>query len=250
MVLKAHCCYYELTDTSLLDAIALAEQALRIEPSSLRVRRMLSLSLTAAMIQGVLPSSPENITRAIGLAREVSRSVPDDVFSRCVLAWALGLDGQHDAAVKELRYGIRLNPTYMTLHSDLAEHYAMLGYVSEALAETDEAIRLSNDDVVSFWRYYTVAVAQFAAGNYAAAVENARRVLRDKPGLIRAALFLAASAAALGFKDEAEQAIRFVLTQRPEIRLHNVAPGFMPRYVQDSHHAQFLAQLKAAGLPE
>lgn len=250
MVLKSHCSYYELTDTSIRDAITLAEQALAIDTASLRARRMLSLALSAAMIQGVQPRCPENISRALSLARDVSRAAPDDVFSRCVLAWALGLDGQHEAAVKELRYGIHLNPTYATVHSDLAEHYAMLGYVSEALSEIDEAIRLTNDDVVSFWRYYTVTVAQFAAGNYGAAVENARRVLREKPGLIRGALFLAASAAALGFKNEATEAIRFVLAERPEIRLGNVAPGFMPRYVQDRHHEQFLANLRAAGLPE
>jgi DNA-binding SARP family transcriptional activator/tetratricopeptide (TPR) repeat protein len=249
MVLRAHCRYYELTDAALKEAIGLCEQALAIEPNSLRAQRMLSLSLSAAMNQGLVPRRPDNIARAIELARQVARAVPEDVFSRCVLGWALGNDGQHGAAVEELKYAIGLNPTYATLHSDLAEHYAMLGYLSEALAEVEEAIRLTQDDVVSFWRYYTVSVTQFAAGNHAAALENARRVMRDKPGLVRGGLFHAASAAALGLKEEAQRAIRSVLADRPGLTLDTVAPGFMPRFVQDRHHAQFLAQLEAAGLP-
>lgn len=250
MLLKAHCRYYELTDRSLKEAIKLSEQALDLEPRSLRASRMLSLSLSGAMIQGVLPASPERVDRAIALAREASRAMPDDVFSRCVLAWALGLDHQHEHATEELRYAIRLNPTYATLHSDLAEHLAMLGYLSEALAEIDEAIRLTGEDVVSFWRYYTVSVAQFAAGNYAAALENARRVMRDKPGLIRGALFHAASAAALGLQEEAQTAMRWIMGERPWLRIGNVAPGFMPRFVQDRHHFKLLAQLRKAGMPE
>jgi hypothetical protein len=54
----------------------------------------------------------------------------------------------------------------------------------------------------------------------------------------------------LRLQDEAQNAIRSVLAERPWIRLGNVAPGFMPRFVQDRHHTEFIRQLKLAGLPE
>jgi tetratricopeptide (TPR) repeat protein len=249
LVLRAHCRYYELTTPSLLDAVRLAERALELDPSSLRGQRMLSLALTGAMVQGAIPRTPENMQRAVDLCRGVARAIPEDVFTRCVLAWALGNAGQHPAAIDELRYAIQLNPRYATLRSDLAEHYALMGYVNEALSEIEEAIRLSHEDVVSFWRYQTAAIAQFAAGNHAAALENARRVLRDKPGLLRGEVFLAASAAALGMMEEARRAVDHLLRDHPGLTLATVAPGLMPRYVQEHHHQQFLHHLGRAGLP-
>lgn len=250
LIMRSHARYYELTQASLTESVRLAEQALALAPGSLRAQRMLSLALTAAMVQGAFPRGQPALNRAVDLARNVARAVPEDVFSRCVLAWALGNDGQHAAAVEELQYAIRLNPLYATLHSDLADHYAMLGYVNEAVTEVEEAIRLSAEDVVSFWRYHTLAVAYFAAGNYAMALENARRVMRDKPGILRGALFHAASAAAVGLEDEARRTIAYCLHQRPDLSLATVAPGFMPRYVQDRHHNRFLDMLRRAGLPE
>ncbi|MBC2836514.1 BTAD domain-containing putative transcriptional regulator [Paragemmobacter straminiformis] len=248
-VLRAHSRYYELTASSLQDAIRLCEEALEIAPSSLRAQRMLSLAISGSLVQGVIGRTAENVMRAVELARRVARAAPEDVFTRCVLAWALGNAGKHEAAVEELRYAIRLNPLYPTLHSDLAEHYALLGYASEAIAECAEAIRLTADDVVSFWRYHSIAVAQFAAGNYAEALENARRVMREKPGLLRGALVRAAAAAALGLKDEAAQTVADILRERPDLRLATVSPAFMPRYVQDPHHSVFLDMLAKAGLP-
>lgn len=249
LVLRAHSRYYELTAESLRDAVRLAQEALRLDPSSLRAQRMLSLAISGSLAQGVVPRDPDMVARAVELARQVARAAPEDVFTRCVLAWALGNAGKHEAAVEELKYAIRLNPLYPTLHSDLAEHYAVLGYASEAIAECAEAIRLSADDVVSFWRYHSIAVAQFAAGNYADALENARRVMREKPGLLRGALMRAASAAALGLMDEAAQTMADVLRERPDLRLSTVSPGVMPRYVQQAHHVLLLSMLEKAGMP-
>lgn len=248
-VLQAHSRYYELTADSLADAVRLCEEALAIDPLSLRAQRTLSLALSGSIVQGVLRRTPETVQRAIELARRVARAAPEDVFTRCVLAWALGNAGQHEAAIEELRYAIRLNPLYCTLHSDLAEHYALMGYTSEAIAECHEAIRLSADDVVSFWRYHSIAVAQFAAGNYAESLENARRVMREKPGLLRGALIRAASAAALGLQEEAEMTVADILRERPDLCIATVSSAFMPRYVQDLHHCVFLDMLARAGLP-
>lgn len=248
LVLKAHCRYYELTTASLRDAIGLSEQALDADSKSLRAQRMLSLALTGAMVQGVVPRDGATVRRAIELSRGVAQTVPEDVFTRCVLAWALGNDAQHEAAVEELRYAIEMNPRYSTPHSDLAEHYALMGHVNKALSEVEEAIRLSDEDVVSYWRYHTAAVAQFAAGNYAAALQNARRAMRDKPGLLRSAIYLAASAAALGLTDEATRAVDRIKREHPSLALETLTPGLIPRFVHDTHHQQLMTHLRAAGL--
>jgi DNA-binding SARP family transcriptional activator/tetratricopeptide (TPR) repeat protein len=250
LLLKSHARYYEFTTDALLDAVRLAEEALEISPSSVRALRMLSLATSGGIIQGVLEKTRATIDRAVDAARAVTRAVPDDVFSRCVLAWSLSHDGLHEEAVEELRHAIQLNPLYATAHADISEHYALLGFISEAIAEVAEATRLSPQDPVGFWRYQNLALARFAGGDDAGALENARRMMREKPGLLRGALLVAAAAAAVGLTDEASQAVRFCLRQRPQLRVDNVAPGFMPRYVRDEHHDRFLTMLRRAGLPE
>jgi Flp pilus assembly protein TadD len=176
--------------------------------------------------------------------------VPEDEYGRCILSWALANAGRSVDAVAELKHAIALNPHYPTAHSDLAEQYAILGLSEEAIAEAREAMRLGSVDPIDFWRHYGIVVAQFAAGNYAEALGGARKVLTLKPGLVRGALFLAASAATAGEADEAAAAIALCRAKIPDLRLGNVAPGVLPRYVQDEHHERFIAMLRKAGLPE
>lgn len=122
LVLQAQSRYCKLTSASLCHAVRLAVEALRLDGSSLRAQRMLSLAISGSLVQGVLPKTPETVARAVELARNVARAAPEAVFTRGVLAWALGNAGKPGAAVDELKYAIRLNPHYPTLYSDLAEH--------------------------------------------------------------------------------------------------------------------------------
>lgn len=251
LIRRAMVKYFEFSQTSLAAAIKLAERALQLDPGSARAMRVLSLCLTAGVAQGALRASEETTKRALLLAERAVAAVPDDERGRCILSWALANMGRSVQAVAELKHAIALNPDYPTPYSDLAEQYAILGRVEEAVAAAREAIRLgSSVDPVDFWWYYGLACAHFAAGDYAEALENARKVMRMKPGLLRGSLMLAATTAALDEAEEAAAAIARCLELVPVLNLGNVAPGVMPRYAQDEHHARFLAMLRKAGLPE
>jgi tetratricopeptide (TPR) repeat protein len=142
-----------------------------------------------------------------------------------------------------------LNQSYPTAHADLAEQYALLGQTDKAVSEANEAIRLSPDDLMIFWRYHYIAVAKFVAGDDVEAFEVSRKVVRLKPGFVRGALYLAAAAAATDKPQEATRAIYHCLSQMPELSFTNASPGFAPRYVQDRHHQRFPDMLRKAGLP-
>ena len=77
LVMRAHSRYYELTAGSLCDAVRLSEEALRLDPSSLRAQRMLSLALSGSLVQGVLPHDAQTVARAVELARRVARAAPE-----------------------------------------------------------------------------------------------------------------------------------------------------------------------------
>lgn len=250
LVQRAFVKYYEMTNASLAEALTLGEEALRTDPGSVRARRNLSLILSACMSQGVLPKTRDHVDRAMALAREAIAAVPEDELGRCAMSWALSTAARHAEAVDELRHAVSLNPRFPTPYSDLAEQYAYLGMADQAIAAAQTAFRLASHDPISFWRHYSVVVAQFSTGDFHAAREGAHRIVRTRPGFLRALLFWAASAAAVGNSQEAREAIDTVLSIRPDLSLGTVAPGFMPRYVQDRHHALFLDMLRRAGLPE
>ena len=93
-------------------------------------------------------------------------------------------------------------------------------------------------------------MAFFAGGDDRRALEAARKVVRTKPGFVRGALYWAAAASATGNNEEASRAVHHCLSQLPHLNLGNVCPGFLPRYVNDNHHARFLDMLTRAGLPD
>ncbi len=242
--------YYEMNQKSMQAAMVLVERALEIEPASIRAMRILSLATSIGMAFGAIARTPENLKKSIRLAEAAVAAVPEDEIARCVLAFALLSAGRLNEAVAEVRYALVLNPRFPNAHGDLSELYAFLGQTEEAIAEAREAIRLSSRDPADFWRYYSLSVAQFGAGDDAGALETARHVMRTKPDFARGAVFWAAAAAAAGNAEEALRAVEVCLEQLPELRLGNVSPGFVPRYVQEQQHQRFLAMLRKAGLPE
>jgi tetratricopeptide (TPR) repeat protein len=249
LVNEALTCCYEMNRDSLLASMELAEKAIAIAPDNPRAKRTLSIATTVALAFGALPRSDEHILRALQLAEAAVQAVPEDEIARCVFSFALECAGRIDEAVVECRHAITLNPSYSIAHGDLAELYALRGQVNEALHEANESFRLGGLDVTDFWRHHTIALAKFAGGDDQRALEVARKVVRSKPGFVRAALYWAAAASATGNSEEASRAIHHCLSQLPHLTLGNVSPGFVPRYVKDHHHTRFLEMLSRAGLP-
>ncbi|TPI41302.1 transcriptional regulator [Mesorhizobium sp. B3-1-9] len=241
--------YFEMTRDSLLVSKDLAEKALVIAPDNVRAKRTLSIATTMGGAFGALPRKQESIDRAIELAEDAVRAVPDDEIARCILSFAYECDGRIDEAIVQCQHAISLNPSYPSGHGDIAMLFALRGQVSEAVRAANEAIRLGTHDVIDFWRHHGLVLALFAGQDDRRALEVARKVVRTKPGFVRGALYWAATASATGNNEEASRAIHHCLSQLPHLNLGNVAPGFMPRYVRDDHHGRFLEMLSRAGLP-
>lgn len=249
LVNEAYTKYFEMTRDSLLVAMELAEKAVAMAPDNARAKRTLSVATSMGLAFGALPWKQEHVERSLRLAEAAVRAVPDDEIARCILSFAFECAGRIDEAIVECRHAVSLNPSYPSAHGDLAELYGLRGQISEALHEANEAIRLGAHDVIDFWRHHSMVVAQFAGGNDQRALDVARKVVSTKPGFVRGALYWAAAAAATGNGEEASRAIHHCLSQLPHLNLSNVSPGFVPRYVEDHHHARFLEMLSRAGLP-
>jgi TolB-like protein/tetratricopeptide (TPR) repeat protein len=240
--------FFRQTPESLAEAMTLAERALAIDPGSMRARRTLSAAISASISLGELPSTPENLDRALALAQEVVQAVPHDEIARCELAWALSNLGRHGEAAEHLRQAVDFNPASPNARADLAEQLAILGRAREALEQVRLAFATSGSDPLEIWRYTTVAMAHFALGEYREALEATRHMVEAEPRFARGALLWAASAAGLGRDAEARRAAAHLLAITPQFRLAEISPIYLARYVEPEHQARLLEMLGRAGL--
>lgn len=123
-------------------------------------------------------------------------------------------------------------------------YLAYLGRTQESLAANRLALRLNPRDPANFWRHINLAVAHFLAADYTASLEESRLVARSQQLLVPR-VYWAASAAALDKTDEARTAVKYCLSQRPDLRVST-----MPIILPDHTSERLLELLRKAGVPE
>ncbi|TJV36973.1 MAG: tetratricopeptide repeat protein, partial [Mesorhizobium sp.] len=124
--------------------------------------------------------------------------------------------------------------------SDIA---VLAGRVKEGLEHIRKAFRLN--PFPASWYYLTLGQAQYAAGQYEAAVETLRR---DETYRTSSRRFLAASLAQLGQVDEARAEAELFLVGNPHFTTRHWASTEPFRDAVTLEH--FVDGLRKAGLPE
>jgi len=249
MVAKAWARFYDQTPEAVAEASNLAEEAIHIDPTLPKAHQMRATVFQHRVWLGEIPLDTANAARALELARTALRLAPRDEWSHWLMATAYGLAGRPEDAVAESERGLEINQNCSIVVGTLGAFLAVLGRSQEAIEACRLALRLDPRNPQNFWRHQSIAVAQFVAADYAASLEESRRVARSRP-LLRSGIIWAASAAGLDKADEARTAVQYCLAQRCDVRVSNVVPGFFTRFSRDEDHACLLALLRKAGLPE
>jgi hypothetical protein len=87
------------------------------------------------------------------------------------------------------------------------------------------------------------------AGDYAACLQDAKKIARSRP-FLASGIMWAAAAAGLGNAKEARTAVDYCLSERPDLRVGGVVPRFMLPFARNEDHERLLTLLRKAGLPE
>jgi TolB-like protein len=148
-----------------------------------------------------------------------------------------------ERAIAEFELATQLGPSQAFAHASLGMALAMSGRPDEGIGRIERAIRLSPKDPFTFLYLSYLAVAHFAAGRYADALEWARRSLERSPDYAHAQVFLVASYVQLGRIDEARTAAA-VLRQLPS------SPTESLSWINDELTARLIDGLRKAGLKE
>src|SRR5258708_39294218 len=124
--------------------------------------------------QGLLPGRQHAI-RAIALDDR-------DPWGHIALGVCAMMERRTEESLAALRRALNLNPNSAAAHAHLSRSFAFAGRDREAIEHGEHAIRLSPLDPEMALFLGGFAIAHFAAGRYAQAVDSATEALRLRAG--------------------------------------------------------------------
>ncbi|MEM9582131.1 MAG: winged helix-turn-helix domain-containing protein [Pseudomonadota bacterium] len=165
-------------------AAALARQALSLEPRSSLAYRTLAWVAWWTVYHGTTDSIPDTIADGIAAATDAISIDPLDHHAHRLRAQLNFMKGDAKSGLIQLREAYDINPNCALTSSWLGFYEAVNGDVTKGVALTEAGLRRSPRDPARGSMLCALGFAQFAAGNYEAAMaaaENALVQAADSP---------------------------------------------------------------------
>jgi TolB-like protein len=224
------------------EAHLMLTRAVFLDPDYAEAYRWLAMNHWMGWIHSGGPTEPGR-SAALELACKAVTIDPNDAGCRWVLAYLLAYDRRFAEADAEFARAIELDPNGADAWAALSDIAVLAGRVAEGLEHSRKAFRLN--PFPASWYYLTLGQAQYAAGDYDAAVKTLRREETYRTSSRR---FLAASLAQLGRLDEARAEADLFLVGNPHFTIRHWAETEPFRDAATLAH--FVDGYRKAGLPE
>lgn len=238
---------YEATPESLVQAEGLVRQAIAEDPACAVAYWMLSDAILHQALMGGAEDLPAAAMKAQELARHAISLDDNDENAHSAFGIASLNLGQHDEAIAACRRALEINPNCSVALGLLGSGLIYSGQPDEGIRYAEMAIRSSPRDPNNFFRHSDIAAGHFAARRYGAAIDNAQRAIRQKPGYFEGYIVAAASHALLGDIEIAHQIAQDFRRQLPDINIGTVSASYMFRDPADLERLQ--QGLRLAGVP-
>ena len=187
------------------------------------------------------------IAEALELGRRAQALDPEEPLALDALASAYQISGDVENAASLARRALALSPACTAAYGTLITSLAFLGQGEEALAVFASSERTSPRDPDRSGRLMGLTIARFVAGQYEQAAEAARDYISLRPNWYGGYVYLAASSALSGRRNEAQAAIERLLALLPQLTLAAMRKQIMLRRASDAE--KLLEGLEKAGLP-
>lgn len=224
------------------EAHLMLARALSLDPDYAEAHRWLAMNHWMAWVHWGEPSEAHRGI-ALELARKAVAIDPGDAGCRWVLGNLLAYERSFAEADAEFARSIELDPNEADAWATLSDITVLAGGIEEGLRHIAKAFRLN--PFPPAWYHLTLGQAQYAAGDYQAAVETLRREETYRTSSRR---FLAASLARLGRLAEARAEVELFLVGNPQFSTRQWAATEPFRDAATLAH--FVEGFRAAGLPE
>jgi TolB-like protein len=218
LVARAQTHFWRLTGEDCASAVEPLKHAVEVYPDYAPARGLLGFcqAFSAHMgwidrEQGLLPGRQHAI-RAIAL---------DDRYAwgHIALAYCAMMDRSTEESIAAFRRAVSLNPNSAAAHSHLSRGFALAGRDREAIEHGEEAIRLSPLDPEMALFLGAIAIAHYAGGRYAEAIERSLEAQRLRPGFQGSRRMLCASLAQAGRIDDARSLLAAIRREQPLLSL-------------------------------
>ena len=224
------------------EAHLMLTRAISLDPGYAEAYRWLAMNHWMGWVHSGGPTEPTRSV-ALELARKAVAIDPNDAGCRWILAYLLAYERSFAEAEAEFAKAIELDPNEADTWAALSDIAVLAGRIDEGLEYIRKAFRLN--PFPASWYYLTLGQAQYAAGEYEAAVETLRR---DETYRTSSRRFLAASLAQLGRLDEARAEAELFLVGNPHFTTRHWAMTEPFRDAATLEH--FVDGYRKAGLPE
>ncbi|TPI26595.1 adenylate cyclase [Mesorhizobium sp. B3-2-1] len=224
------------------EAHLMLTRAVALDPDYAEAYRWLAMNHWMGWVHWGEPIDP-NRRIALDLARKAVAIDPNDAGCHWVLGNLLAYERDFAEADAEFARAFELDPNEADAWATLSDITTLAGRVEEGLEYIRKAFRLN--PFPANWYYLTLGQAQYAARDYAAAIETLRR---DETYRTSSRRFLAASLAQLGRLDEARAEVDLFLVGNPHFTTRHWV--WTEPFRDDATREHFIEGFHKAGLPD
>jgi TolB-like protein len=224
------------------EAHLMLTRAVSLDPHYAEAYRWLAVNHWMGWVHSGGPTEPTRGV-ALELARKAVAIDPNDAGCRWILAYLLAYERIFAEADAEFAKAVELDPNEADTFAALSDVTVLAGRVAEGLEYIQKAFRLN--PFPASWYYLALGQAQYAAGDYQAAVETLRR---DETYRTSSRRFLAASLAQLGRLEEARAEAELFLVGNPHFSIRHWAAT--EPFRDEAVLAHCVEGFRKAGLPE
>ena len=224
------------------EAQLLLKRALELDPDYAAAHALLAQNRWMAWLHWGEPIDP-NRALSLQLAERAVSLDPNDAGCRRILGNVLAHEGRWAESDAEFAAALELDPNHADALADLSDLTVLAGKIPEGLEYIQKALRLNPHPPTGY--YWTLGQAQYAARDYARAIETLRREDTYRTGARR---YLAASLAQAGRLDEARREAELFLIGNPHFSIRHWVATQPFRDAATREH--FLEGFRKAGLPE
>ena len=239
---------YEYTKDDLQRARQYFAQAIARDPQLGPAHSGLAETYYYEGVYGFADSISDNREKALAPALRAVVLDAEDAGAHCTLGRAYYMRRAYDAAFRELKTALELNPSLALAHYGLGATLVFSGRAEEGIPHLTAAIRLSPHDPNMGSFLVRLADAAYFLKRYEEAAEWARRALQQPNFQWSRYTVLIAALAQLGRLDEARNCIQELRVKRPNTSIAFVRETHL--FGDTASFAHYLDGLRMAGLPD
>jgi adenylate cyclase len=239
---------YEYTKDDLQRARQYFTQAIAMDPQLGPAYSGLAETYYYEGVYGFAESISDNREKALAPALRAVVLDAEDAGAHCTLGRAYYMRRAYDAAFRELKTALELNPSLALAHYGLGATLVFSGRAEESIPYLTTAIRLSPHDPNMGSFLVRLADAAYFLKRYEEAAEWARRALQQPNFQWSRYAVLIAALGQLGRLDEARNCIQELQAKRPDTSISFVRETHL--FGDTASMSHYLDGLRMAGLPD